>query len=437
MLKINENIGVVMETHQDSPQVQKPRLNSADRNQANSIPIQIDNLIENDHPARIIWAFVDGLDLSPLYKEVRSLEGASGRAATDAKILLAIWLFAIINHETSARRIAELCTTHLAYIWLCGGVGINHHTLSDFWCQHEDYLQQQFTLHLSVLIKEGFVEVDRVAQDGIRVRASAGAASFRRKETLEECLEEAKKHMEAVNKQREENPTLLNKRQQAAQERGARERCERIEEALKQIPDVEAKKKTEDDKKKARVSTTDPDARVMKMSNGGFNPAFNGQLSTDTGTQIIVGVDVVNEGSDQGQFTPMLEQIKERTGKYPDEGLIDGGFASKDEIDDATEKDIVVYAPVQKPKDKNRDPYKPLKGDSEAVASWRERMGTDEAKEIYKERASTAECVNAIARIRGLMQFRVRGLEKVKVSLLWFALAHNVMRAASLRPLEA
>ncbi len=432
-----KNIGVDMETYTDSSQPQKPRLNSADRNQANTIPIQIDNLIESDHPARIIWTFVDGLDLSSLYEQVRALEGGAGRAATDAKILMAIWLFAIINHETSARRIAGLCTTHLAYIWLCGGVGINHHTLSDFWYQHEDYLQQQFTLHLSVLMKEGFIEVDRVAQDGVRIRANAGAASFRRKETLEDCLEEAKKVMEEVNKQREENPSSVSKRQQAAQERAARERCERIEEALKQIPEVEAKKKTEDDKKKARVSTTDPDSRVMKMANGGFNPAYNGEFATDTATQIIVGVDVVNEGSDQGQFTPMLDQIKDRIGQYPYEGLVDGGFTSKGEIDKATEKHIVVYAPVQKPKDKSRDPYKPMEGDSKAIASWRERMGTEEAKEIYKERAATAECVNAIARNRGLIQLTVRGLKKVKVSLLWFALAHNVIRAASLCPAGA
>jgi len=175
----------------------------------------------------------------------------------------------------------------------------------------------------------------------------------------------------------------------------------------------------------------------MKMANGGYNPAYNGEFATDTETQIIVGVDVVNEGSDQGQFTPMMEPIKERTGEYPNEGLIDGGFVSKDEINKATEKHIVVYSPVQKPKDKNRDPCSPLKGDSEAVASWRERMGTDEAKEIYKERASTAECVNAIARNRGLIKLTVRGLEKVKVSLLWFALAHNVMRAASFCPMDA
>ncbi len=432
-----KNVGVVMEIYPDSSQSPKPRLNSADRNQVNRIPIHIDNLIESDHPARIIWKFVDGLDLSPLYKQVRALEGTAGRSATDAKILMAIWLFAIINHETSARRIAELCTAHMAYIWLCGGVGINHHTLSDFWCQHEDYLQQQFTLHLSVLMKEGLIKIDRVAQDGVRIRANAGAASFRRKETLEDCLEDAKKVMEAVNKQREENPSSVSKRQQSAQERAARERCERIEEALKQIPEVEAKKKTEDDKKKARVSTTDPDSRIMKMANGGFNPAYNGEFSTDTATQIIIGVDVINKGSDQGQFTPMLDQIKDRTGKYPDEGLVDGGFASKNEIDKATEKHVVVYAPVQKTKDKKRDPYKPMNSDSKAIASWRERMGTEEAKEIYKERAATAECVNAIARNRGLIQFTVRGLKKVKVSLLWFALAHNMMRAASLCPAGA
>ncbi len=162
-----KTIGVVMEISPDSSQSPKPRLNSADRNQVNRIPIHIDNLIESDHSARIIWTFVDGLDLSPLYEQVHTLEGSVGRAATDAKILMALWL--------------------------CGGVGINHHTLSDFWYQHEDYLQQQFTLHLCVLIKEGLIKVDRVAQDGVRIRANAGAASFRRKEMLKDCFEDAKK----------------------------------------------------------------------------------------------------------------------------------------------------------------------------------------------------------------------------------------------------
>ena len=410
-----------------------PRLRCADRNLEVPRPPRIDALISSEHRARVVWEFVDGLDLSPLHAEIRAVEGEPGSPAIDPKILMAVWLYAILDGETSARRIADFCREHSAYIWLCGGVNVNHHTLSDFFVGHEDYLQEQFTLHLAVLMNEGVVDAERVAQDGMRIRASAGAASFRRKETLEECLEEAEKRMEDLRQARKENPAKEDKRRRAARERAARERSERVKEALKQLPDVEAKKK-EKDKTKARVSTTDPDARVMKMGDGGFRPAYNAQLSTDTQTQIIVGVEVVNEGADQGQLSPMLEQVKERIGEFPAEVLVDGGFATKKEIDTVTDAGVDVYAPVPKPKKEERDRHEPMPGDSEAVADWRKRMGTDEAKEIYRERASTAECVNAIARNRGLLKFTVRGLPKVKVALLWFAIAHNVMRAAVLRP---
>jgi hypothetical protein len=199
---------------------------------------------------------------------------------------------------------------------------------------------------------------------------------------------------------------------------------------------VEAKKE-ESDRNKARGSTTDPDARVMKMADGGFRPAFNVQFSTDTDSQIIVGFDVVNEGSDQNQLSPMLEQIHKRTGEYPDNVLVDGGFVNKTDIENTTQKDVTLYAPVQKPKDESRDPYQPMPKDSQSVADWRKRMGTDEAKEIYKERAATAECVNAITRNRGLRQFTVRGLKKAKAAMLWFVFAHNLMREAVLRPVSS
>ena len=175
----------------------------------------------------------------------------------------------------------------------------------------------------------------------------------------------------------------------------------------------------------------------MKVSDGGFRPAYNVEFSTDTKHQIIVGVDVINEGSDQNQLGPMLEQIHERTGEYPDNALVDGGYVNQEEIQNSDLKGVTVYAPVPKPKDKKRDRYQPLEKDSKPVADWRKRMGTDKAKEIYKDRAATAECVNAIAHNRGLCQFAVRGLNKVKTSTLWFVLAHNVMREASLRPLVA
>ncbi len=380
-----------------------------------------------------MWDFVDGLDLSDLYSLVKSVEKHAGRPAIDAKVLFAVWLYATLDGETSARRISIFCNEFNPYIWLCGGIGINHHTLSDFHTDHADYLEEQFTLHLACLKQQGLVDLDTVAQNGMRVRASAGAASFQRKETLEESLEAAEEHMEKLAKQRAENPLVIDKRKQAAKERAARERCERIAEAQRQIPDVEAKK-VEKDRKKARVSTTDPDARVMKVSDGGFRPSYNVQFSTDTKHQIIVGVDVINEGSDQNQLGPMLEQIHERIGEYPDNALVDGGFANQNVIQNSELKNVSVYAPVPKPKDKKRDRYQPMKTDSKPVADWRKRMGTDEAKEIYKDRAATAECVNAFAHNRGLCQFSVRGLKKVKAVTLWFALAHNVMREALLRP---
>lgn len=426
----------MMEESQIPPSPAQPRLRCADREREDRLPRRIDDLIDDDHPARIVWAFVSGLDLAALYAQVKAVEGQPGSPAIDARILMAVWLYATIDHQTSARRIADLCETHSAYRWLCGGVKVNHHPLSDFYTDHSDWLDRQFTLHLASLMQQGLVEVNRVAQDGVRVRASAGAASFRRGDTLQACLQAAEVHMEQWRREREENPGLLNPRQQAAQTRAARERCDRVREALWQLPEVEAKKK-EADRKKARVSTTDPDARVMKMPDGGFRPAFNAQLSTDTASQIIVGVAVVNEGSDQGQLSPMLEQIHTRTGEYPDEALVDGGFASKAEVEKCAEKPVTMYTPVSKPKDDTRDPHEPLPKDSAAVAAWRQRMGTEEAKAIYKERAATAECVNAIARNRGLRQFAVRGLEKAKAVLLWFALAHNVMREAALRPATA
>jgi transposase len=372
------------------------------------------------------------MDLSPLYEAIRSVEGRAGRPPIDPAILMALWLYATIDGVGSARALGRLCEEHDAYRWLCGGVSVNYHTLADFRVAHGEFLDQQLAVSVATLESEGLVEMKRVAQDGVRIRASAGAASFRRKPTLEECLLDAEEQLEILRRELDEDPSATSKREKAARIRAAEEREQRVKEALEQLPEVEAKKK-EKDKAKARVSTTDPDARVMKMAAGGFRPAYNGQFATDTESQVIVGVDVSNEGSDQGQMEPMVDQIVANHDQVPDEYLVDGGFTNKGAIENVSIQGSTIYAPVQKPKDVKRDPHIPLPSDSEAVAAWRERMGTDEAKAIYKERASTAECVNAIARNRGLQQFRVRGIRKVKSVLLWYALAHNMMRGVALR----
>ncbi|MGH6958910.1 MAG: transposase, partial [Dongiaceae bacterium] len=246
--------------------------------------------------------------------------------------------------------------------------------------------------------------------------------------------QQARTHLEAVT--REAADSAISARRVAARIRGAHQRLERIEAALQQIPEVtETKKRSGAKDVTPRVSTTDPDARVMKMGDGGFRPAFNVQFATTADkARVIVGVAVTNRGSDMGESTPMLEQIEQRTGVRPAELLVDGGYTRHEAIDQAVQKDVTVYAPVPKPrKGDTRDPHAPREDDSEAVAAWRQRMGTEEAKEIYKQRAATAETVNADAKQhRGLDSLAVRGVGKVLGSASLFALTYNILRLITL-----
>lgn len=351
---------------------------------------------------------------------------------------MALWLYATLEGVGSARQLDELCGHHGAYQWILGDVSINYHTLSDFRTAHGDLLDRLLTHSVAVLVAEGLVDLNRVAQDGMRVRASAGAASFRRRPTLEEALAEAQAQVQALRAELEQDPAASHRRQQRARERAARERAERIQGALDRLPELERKKRPED-RTKARCSTTDPGATVMKMGDGGFRPAYNLEFSTATDSRIIVGVAVVTTGSDAGQAVPMVEQIEARYEATPTDVLIDGGFAQHDQIEvlEGPEHGCTVYAPVPAPRDPNVDRHAAKPGDSPAVAAWRARMATPEAKAIYKERAATAECVNAQARNRGLIQLRVRGRLKARAIALWHALAHNLMRAVSLRAAAA
>jgi hypothetical protein len=313
---------------------------------------------------------------------------------------------------------------------LCGGVSVNYHTLADFRSDLGDTLEKLLVHSVAVLRERGLVDLNRVSLDGMRVRASAGSPSFRRRATLERYLQEAEEQVARLRQEVQEDPAA-NHRQQQAQARAARERLERVQEALKQLPLVEAsKKKQGKDATKARVSTTDPEARVMKMPNGGFNPAFNVQFATDNKSQAIVGVDVTNQGSDQGLLEPMIEQIAEQHDTKPKEALADGGFVNLDDIEKLSTgpSPCTVYMPPPEPRTDQRKAGQAQANDSPAVAAWRQRMATPEAQAIYKERAATAECVNAQARNRGLQQFLVRGLVKVRCVALWYALAHNFSR---------
>jgi transposase len=408
-----------------------PRLVKPNREQVELRAVDLESLLPADHPARAVWEFVESVDLGPLYEAVRSVEGGAGRPATDPRIHLALWLYATAEGVGSARALARLCEQHDAYRWICGGVSVNHHSLSDFRVGHVEFLDRLLTESVAVLMQQGAVELKRVAQDGMRVRASAGAASFRRQPSLTKCLRQAEEQVERLRRELEDDPEATSRRQKAARQRAAEERRRRVEAALVELPKVAAKKKAAE-RDKARVSTTDPEARVMKMADGGFRPAYNAQLAVDTASQIIVGVEVSQQGTDPGHLVPMTEQIRSRYGKVPHETLADGGFAAHADILGAEALGTTVFAPVTTPRDPRRDPHQPLPDDPPAIADWRQRMGTPAAREIYRERAATVECVNALARNRGLRQFPVRGIEKARATLLWLVLTHNLLRSRTL-----
>jgi len=418
----------------------KPRLLYANRCQGEFRDESLEELLEPEHPVRDVWAFVESLDLSDLLAKIKSIPGNAGTPAIDPRILMALWMYATIQGVGSSRALAELAKNHLAYQWLCGGVAVGYHTLSDFRTEHAEVLDRLLTESVASMMHQGVVTLQRVAQDGMRVRGAAGSSSFRRGATIEECLQEAREQVQALRSQVDEDQGAASRREQAARQRAAQERLDRLQAAKSELQRLQQANQEQPpcrtkNPETIRVSTTDPECSKMKMADGGFRPAFNVQFATDVGSGIIVGVDVSREGTDSNQMAPMMEQIENRLGRRPDEGLVDGGFATKETIEQVQNGGTTVYAPVREEKKQlqaGKDPYAPKKGDSDEVADWRVRMATSEAKEIYKQRASTAEWTNAQARNRGLYQVRVRGREKVLAVLLWYALVHNFMRLRQL-----
>jgi len=422
------------------PAVDQLRLRVPERRQVEMHWRALDELLEPGHQARLVWTAVCELNLDHWLTQIKATKRSVGRNATDPRLLLALWIYATLRGVGSARELARLCKEHLAYEWLCGGVTVNHHMLSDF-RSREGGWSELLTQIVGSLLAAKVVTIDRVAQDGMRVRAHAGKASFRRRTTLETCLDEARQQVETLRQLADESPDELSKRQVAARERAASERAERVADALRNCNELQAQRDANAGKSgrtsnMARASTSDPQARVMQFSDGGFRPAYNVQFATTTETGIIVGVDVTNEGTDSEQLPPMLEQVKRRYERVPAESLVDGGFASLEAIDAASTMGSTVYAPLKderKQLSAGKDPYAAKKGDSAAIASWRARMGTAAAKRLYQLRCQTAEWVNAQARNRRLYQMPVRGLAKCRLIGLLYAITHNVLVGMKLR----
>jgi transposase len=441
-----------------------PRLRCAERGQAEWRAFSLDELVPEDHRVRLVWRFVEGLDVTPLQAAIKSVDGHAGHPAADPRILLALWLYATVKGIGSARELARLCEDHIAYRWLCGGVGMNAKTLADFRVAHGAVLERLLVDSFTSLVRAGVASLHRIAQDGMRVRAAAGAASFRRHSTLEACRREAEQAIQDLRARLDADPGSVSRQKAAARQRAVEERERRVRAALAVTEDLQARQqdqarlaaeraaqeaepvtqKARQDGAKAakgkmataaadqkprepRASTTDAAARVMKMADGGFRPAYNVQFAADTESSAIAGVSVDNIGSDMGKMAPMSDALAEQYDERPSQHLADGGFAKLDDIETLARHGVEAFVPAAKPRDPDRDRHAPCPGDTPAVAAWRQRMGRDDAKEIYKERAATVECANAQARNRGLTKFVVRGLEKAKAVALWFALVHNMM----------
>lgn len=475
----------------------KPRVKAVDRSQITWQMLDVERLIEPDHPARAIWELVGRLKLEGFYAPIEAVEGGVGRTPWDPRLLLSLWIYAYSRGISSAREIARRCTYEPAFQWLCGLGEINHHTLSDFRVNHDQSLRELFVQVLGVLSSEGLVSLERVMHDGTRIKACAGSDSFRREDRLKEHLEAARKQVEAMGDPLEEE----SKRKRAAQERAVRERQQRLENALEEVQKVRQAKRSQD-KEHARVSESDPEARIMKQSDGGYAPSYNVQLSTEASHRMIVGADVSQNGSDFVHLMGAVKQVETNLGRKPAQVVVDGGFTSRENIIGTAAQgiDMIGSLPEANPSSAGQQRQRGVsekffpdqfiydaqqnicrcpagavltpKGRefcpgvvlhkyvakaevceacqfrsaccpgnrhhgrsvvravyAPEVRKFAEKMQTEAAKSIYRQRGAVAEFPNAWIKDKlGLRQFRLRGLIKVRLEVMWAALTYNIQQ---------
>src|SRR5437899_840803 len=474
----------------------RPRVKAVSRCQLTWQTLDVERLIEVEHPARAIWELSGRLNLEGFYAPIEAVEGSAGRTPWDPRLLVSLWIYAYSRGISSAREIARRCSYEPAFQWLCGLEEINHHTLSDFRVSHDVSLRELFVQVLGVLSSEGLVSLERVMHDGTRIKACAGADSFRRDQRLKEHLELARKQVKAMGDPREEEPA----RKRAARERALRERQQRLEQALDEVQKVRQAKRQ--DKEQARASQSDPQARIMKQSDGGYAPSYNVQLSTEASHRIIVGAGVTQSGSDYGQLIRAMAQVEANLGKKPAQVVVDGGFTTRENIMSMAEQGIDFVGSLaevnqriagQKGKrgvteefytdkfiyDARQDIFRCPAGEimrhkgrdfrlgvtfhqyraptercrvcafqsrccpgnvhhgrsvirterAPAMQRFAEKMQTEKGKAIYRQRGAVAEFPNAWLKDKlGLKQFRLRGLIKVGLEILWAALTYNIQQ---------
>lgn len=426
----------------DGPRVVRP-----DREQLYWDQVDLESQIEADHLARVIWAFVERLDLSGLYAAIRARDDVAGRPTADPKVLLAVWLYATAEGIGSARALERLCRNHAAYRWLCGGVPVNYHGLSDFRSAHGDLLDRILTESAASLAAAGLIELDEVAVDGTKVMANASKPSFRDADGLAGFEAAARLRIERLRQELDSDPGSAERRRRSARDRAARAVADRAAAAGRKLAALQEEKKKrekthpqeEAEKAESRASTTDADARMMLTANSGFRPAYNLLVSATTGTQVILGVEVSERRNDTGIAQPMMANLLDRYGRTPRRLLIDTKAATQDDIVALAQHPsgaITVYTPP--PPDKEDATAESVRKrnwlrsqEPDALKAWRARMASPNGQYVYNRRRHI-ETVNAQLKNHGLRRFILRGIEKVRCEALLQAIAHNLRRATAL-----
>jgi transposase len=425
----------------------KPRVISPERRQVRLIPTSIEDALPQDHAVRDIWSYVEGLDLSALHANIKAVEGEPGRPAIDPRLLLALWVFATTEGIGSARALAECCTRDIAYMWLCGGVGVNYHTLADFRSKNEAAFRRVLQDHVVSLVAAGVVRLTEIVQDGVRVHAHAGKNSFRTRAKLKELRRDVEARIKALSHELHDDPAATSRRMTAARERALHDRKARIEKAIEQsrvldqqkaqsvshrskVEQAEHKRRADNDETEA--STTDPESTFMKLADGGSRPAFNIQTALDPKSRIVVDVMLTQKRNDIGLLPPMVEQIETHYGYKPHRVVADGGYISRRDIDVLESSGVEVVAPVPS-RGPDRDRFaEPKVKDLPGVAAWRSRMNTADGRAAMRGRM-IIEWVFARFRNWGLRQLPVRGRSPCESVFLLHAITHNILIARFLR----
>ena len=427
------------------------RIRQAERGQTGFELVDLESLVVEDHPVRAVWSFVEGLDLQVFYDRIKARGEMPGRPATDPRIVVALWLYATADGIGSARALARLCEYHTIYRWICGGVGVNHTMLSEFRLDSGEFLDRLLTSSLAALMKEGLIRLEEVITDGTKVRAAASRSSMRRRQTLVELEEKARTRVAELKRELEADSAAGERRLSKRRLSAAEDRARRVAAALAKHPATPPKQEDPSDgdeppsaigtsgkkPKEERVSTTDPDAPLMKMADGAVRPAYNVQVSSACG--FVVAIEPVQRRNDRGLAPSMVAQVERRCGMLPERLLADtGAMTAADIVTMAqTHPSMQVFSPpparkeTSKPQSKVR--YERNRAaEPQCLKEWRDRMDSEEGQTVYKRRSNT-EHVHARLKNRGFGRMVLRGIAKVRIACLLHAITHNLMWAISRR----